>query len=301
MWAFIDQYRETLGVEPICRVLQIAPSGYRRHAARQRDPARRSARAQRDEILMRHIQRIWDANRQVYGVDKVWRQLQREGLAVARCTVARLMRQRGLRGVRRGQAVRTTVPNLAAPCPRDRVNRQFRAERPNQLWVADFTYVSTWQGFVYVAFIIDVFARRIVGWRVSRSMRTDFVLDALEQALYARQPEGDDALIHHSDRGSQYVSIRYSERLAEAGIESSVGSTGDSYDNALAETINGLYKAEVIHRCGPWKTAEAIELATLDWVAWFNHQRLLEPIGYIPPAEAEANYYRQLTEQTLTV
>jgi len=301
MWAFIDQYRETLGVEPICRVLQIAPSGYRRHAARQRDPARRSARAQRDEILMRHIQRIWDANRQVYGVDKVWRQLQREGLAVARCTVARLMRQRGLRGVRRGQAVRTTVPNLAAPCPRDRVNRQFRAERPNQLWVADFTYVSTWQGFVYVAFIIDVFARRIVGWRVSRSMRTDFVLDALEQALYARQPQGDDALIHHSDRGSQYVSIRYSERLAEAGIEPSVGSTGDSYDNALAETINGLYKAEVIHRCGPWKTAEAVELATLDWVAWFNHQRLLEPIGYIPPAEAEANYYRQLTEQTLTV
>ena len=301
MWAFIDQYRETLGVEPICRVLQIAPSGYRRHAARQRDPARRSARAQRDEILMRHIQRIWDANRQVYGVDKVWRQLQREGLAVARCTVARLMRQRGLRGVRRGQAVRTTVPNLAAPCPRDRVNRQFRAERPNQLWVADFTYVSTWQGFVYVAFIIYVFARRIVGWRVSRSNRTVFVLDALEQALYARQPQGDDALIHHSDRGSQYVSIRYSERLAEAGIEPSVGSTGDSYDNALAETINGLYKAEVIHRCGPWKTAEAVELATLDWVAWFNHQRLLEPIGYIPPAEAEANYHRQLTEQTLTV
>ena len=301
MWAFIDQYRETLGVEPICRVLQIAPSGYRRHAARQGDPARRSARVQRDEVLMRHIQRIWDANRQVYGVDKVWRQLQREGLAAARCTVARLMRQRGLRGVRRGQAVRTTVPNLAAPCPRDRVNRQFRAERPNQLWVADFTYVSTWQGFVYVAFIIDVFARRIVGWRVSRSMRTDFVLDALEQALYARQPQGDDALIHHSDRGSQVVSIRYSERLAEAGIEPSVGSTGDSYDNALAETLNGLYKAEVIHRCGPWKTAEAVELATLDWVAWFNHQRLLEPIGYMPPAEAEANYYRQLAEQTLTV
>jgi transposase InsO family protein len=301
MWAFIDQYRETLGVEPICRVVQIAPSGYRRHAARQRDPARRSARAQRDEVLMRHIQRIWDANRQVYGANKVWRQLHREGIPVARCTVERLMRRLGLRGVQRGQAVRTTVPNLAAPCPGDRVNRQFRAERPNQLWVADFTYVSTGQGFVYVAFIIDVFARRIVGWRVSRSMRTEFVLDALEQALYARQPQGDDALIHHSDRGSQYVSIRYSERLAEAGIEPSVGSTGDSYDNALAETINGLYKAEVIHRCGPWKTAEAVELATLDWVAWFNHQRLLEPIGYIPPAEAEANYYRQLTEQTLTV
>ena len=250
---------------------------------------------------MRHIQRIWDAHRQVYGANKVWRQLHREGIPVARCTVERLMRRLGLRGVQRGQAVRTTVPNLAAPCPGDRVNRQFRAERPNQLWVADFTYVSTGQGFVYVAFIIDVFARRIVGWRVSRSMRTDFVLDALEQALYARQPQGDDALIHHSDRGSQYVSIRYSERLAEAGIEPSVGSTGDSYDNALAETINGLYKAEVIHRCGPWKTAEAVELATLDWVAWFNHQRLLEPIGYIPPAEAEANYYRQLTEQTLTV
>ena len=301
MWAFIDQYRETLGVEPICRVLQIAPSGYRRHAARQRDPARRSARAQRDEVLMRHIQRIWDAHRQVYGANKVWRQLHREGIPVARCTVERLMRRLGLRGVQRGHAVRTTVPNLAAPCPGDRVNRQFRAERPNQLWVADFTYVSTWQGFVYVAFIIDVFARRIVGWRVSRSMRTDVVLEALEQAWYARQPQGDDALIHHSDRGSQVVSIRYSERLAEAGIEPSVGSTGDSYDNALAETINGLYKAEVIHRCGPWKTAEAVELATLDWVAWFNHQRLLEPIGYIPPAEAEANYYRQLTEQTLTV
>ena len=208
MWAFIDQYREALGVEPICRVLQIAPSGYRRHAARQRDPARRSARAQRDEVLMRHIQRIWDAHRQVYGANKVWRQLHREGIPVARCTVERLMRRLGLRGVQRGQAVRTTVPNLAAPCPGDHVNRQFRAERPNPLWVADFTYVSTWQGFVYVAFIIDVFARRIVGWRVSRSMRTDVVLEALEQAWYARQPQGDDALIHHSDRGSQVVSIR---------------------------------------------------------------------------------------------
>jgi transposase InsO family protein len=225
-WDFIDQHRETLGVEPICRVLQIAPSGYRRQAAPQRNPARRSARAQRDAALMRHSQLVWDANRQVYGADQVWRQLQREGLAAARCTVARLMRQRGLRGVRRGQAVRTRVPNGAAPCPGDRVNRHFQAERPNQLWVADFTYVSTWQGFVYVAFIIDVFARRIVGWRVSRSMRTDFVLEALEQALYDRQPEDDDALIHHSDRGSQYVSIRYSERLAEAGIEPSVGSKG---------------------------------------------------------------------------
>lgn len=208
MWAFIDQYREALGIEPICRVLQIAPSGYRRQAARQRDPARRSARVQRDEARMRHIQRIWDAHRQVYGANKVWRQLHREGIPVARCTVERLMRRLGLRGVQRGQAVRTTVPNLAAPCPGDHVNRQFRAERPNPLGVADFTYVSTWQGFVYVAFIIDVFARRIVGRRVSRSMRTDVVLEALEQAWYARQPQGDDALIHHSDRGSQVVSIR---------------------------------------------------------------------------------------------
>jgi putative transposase len=301
MRAFVDQHRETFGVEPLCKVLQVAPSGYRRYAAQRRNPALRSARAQRDEALMRHIQRVWEANLQVYGADKVWRQLQREGVVVARCTVERLMRRLGLRGVRRGKAVRTTVANAAAPCPQDRGNRQFQAERPNQLWVADFTYVSTWQGFVYVAFVIDVFARRIVGWRVSRSMQTDCVLDALEQALYARQPERDDALIHHSNRGSQYVSIRYSECLAEAGIEPSVGSKGDSYDNALAETINGLYKAEVIHRRGPWKTAEAVELATLEWVAWFNHHRLLEPIGYIPPAEAEANYYRQLTEQILPV
>ena len=202
------------------------------------------------------------------------------------------MRRLGLRGVVRGKVVRTTFGDANVPCPLDRVNRQFKADRPNQLWVSDFTYVSTWQGFVYVAFVIDVFARRIVGWRVSRSMRTDFVLDALEQALYARQPERDTTLIHHSDRGSQYVSIRYTERLAEAGIEPSVGSKGDSYDNALAETINGLYKAELIHRRPSWKTLEAVELATLEWVTWFNHQRLLQPIGYITPAEAEANYYR---------
>lgn len=208
-----------------------------------------------------------------------------------------LMRQLGLRGVRRGKVVRTTFADTTAPCPLDRVNRQFKADRPNQLWVSDFTYVSTWAGFVYVAFVIDVFARRIVGWRVSRSMRTDFVLDALEQALYARQPERDASLIHHSDRGSQYVSIRYTERLAEAGIEPSVGSRGDSYDNALAETINGLYKAELIHRRAPWKTVESLELATLEWVTWFNHQRLLEPIGYIPPAEAEDRYYLQLVQQ----
>jgi transposase InsO family protein len=225
--------------------------------------------------------------------------LNREGIRVARCTVERLMKRLGLEGVRRGKGVRTTVPDHAVPCPLDRVNRQFEADRPNRLWVSDFTYVSTWQGWLYVAFVIDAFARYIVGWRVSASMRTDFVLDALEQALYARQPERSGTLVHHSDRGSQYVSIRYTERLAEAGIEPSVGSRGDSYDNALAETINGLYKAELIHRRAPWKNREAVELATLEWVAWFNHHRLLEPIGSIPPAEAEANYYRQFAGNTL--
>jgi len=293
---FIDQYRHLHGVEPICKVLQIAPSGYWHHAARIRNPALRSERAKCDEVLMPMIEHVWQANLQVYGADKVWRQMKREGIEVARCTVERLMRRLGLRGAVRGKAVRTTIADPKQPCPLDRVNRQFKADRPNQLWVSDFTYVSTWQGWLYVAFVIDVFARRIVGWRVSRSMTTDFVLDALEQALYARQPEGDGSLTHHSDRGSQYLSIRYSERLAEAGVEPSVGSTGDSYDNALAETINGLYKAELIHRRGPWKTRESLELATLEWVAWFNHHRLLEPIGYIPPAEAEANYYRQLAE-----
>ena len=273
--------------------MQIAPSGYRRRAAQQRNPDLRSERAKRDERLIPHMERVWHANRRVYGADKVWKQMNREGIPVARCTVERLMGVRGLRGVVRGKVVRTTVSDTHAPCPRDHVHRQFQADRPNALWVSDFTYVSTWQGFVYVAFVIDVFARRIVGWRVSRSMHTDFVLDALEQALYARQPDRD-ALIHHSDRGSQYVSIRYTERLAEAGIEPSVGSKGDSYDNALAETINGLYKAELIHRRTPWKTIEAVEFATLDWVSWFNDHRLMEPLGYIPPAEAEANYHRQL-------
>ena len=238
---------------------------------------------------------------QVYGADKVWHQLRREGVAVARCTVERLMRQQGLQGVRRGKAVRTTVPDPKAACPLDRVNRQFRAERPNQLWVSDFTYVSTWQGWVYVAFVVDVFSRRIVGWRQSSSMHTEFVLDALEQALYDRKPSEDAGLIHHSDRGSQYLSIRYSERLAQAGIEPSVGSKGDSYDNALAETINGLYKAEVIHRRGPWKTKQAVELATLEWVAWFNHHRLMQSLGYLPPAEFEANYHRQRVGQAATV
>lgn len=293
MNAFIDAHRAVYGVEPICKVLQIAPSTYYLHAARQTDPGRRSARVLLDERLREQIQRVWNDNFQVYGARKVWRQLRREGVNVARCTVERLMRLEGLRGVVRGKPVKTTVGDPAMPCPLDRVHRQFQADRPNALWVSDFTYVSTWQGFVYVAFVIDVFARRIVGWKVSSSARTDFVLDALEQALYARQPVGQEGLVHHSDRGVQYVSIRYTERLAEAGIEPSVGSVGDSYDNALAETINGLYKAEVIHRQS-WKNREAVELATLTWVDWFNHRRLLAPIGNIPPAEAEEVYYRQL-------
>ena len=278
----------------------MAPSCYRRHAARQRHPQLRSQRAQRDEVLMADIQRVWHANWQVYGADKVWLQMNREGIAVARCTVERLMRAMGLQGARRGKGVRTTVPDKAAPCPLDRVNRVFKAQRPNQLWVSDFTYVSTWQGWLYVAFVIDVFARRIVGWRVSSTMQTDFVLDALEQALYERRPDAD-ALVHHSDRGSQDLSIRYTERLAEARIQPSVGSRGDSYDNALAESINGLYKAELIHRRRPWKTREAVELATLQWVHWFNHTRLLTPIGGIPPAEAEANYWRQLASEAAQV
>jgi transposase InsO family protein len=248
---------------------------------------------------MPKIQQVWQSNLKVYGADKVWRQMNREGITVARCTVERLMGRLGLAGARRGKAVRTTIPDKALPCPLDHVNRQFKADRPNQLWVSDFTYVSTWQGWLYVAFVIDVFARRIVGWRVSRSMQTDFVLDALEQALYARQPEREDTLIHPGDRGSQYVSIRYTERLAEAGIEPSVGSKGDSYDNALAETINGLYNTELIHRRAPWKSREAVELATLEWVSWFNHHRLLESIGYIPPAEADANYSRQCASQAI--
>ena len=237
---------------------------------------------------------MWHANWQVYGAVKVWKQMHREGLPIARCTVQRLMRKLGLEGARRGKKVRTTRPDTTRPCPLDLVNRQFKAHRPDQLWVADFTYVSTWQGQMFVAFVIDVYARRILGWRVSSHMRTDFVVDALEQALYARRPSSDTELIHHSDRGSQYVSIRYTERLEEAGLMPSVGSTGDSYDNALAETINGLYKTEVIYKRGPWKTRESLELATLQWVHWFNHDRLLESIGHIPPAEAEANYWRQV-------
>jgi putative transposase len=293
MKAFIDEHREVYGVEPICRVLPIAPSTYYEHAARQANPGRRPARERRDAELSHEIRRVFVENFGVYGVRKVWRQLQREGIAVARCTVARLMRQMGLKGVVHGKSIRTTVSDAAAPCPRDRVNRQFTAPRPNALWVSDFTYVATWSGFVYVAFVIDAFARRIVGWRVSRSARAEFVLDALEQALHDRQPWRAN-LIHHSDRGVQYVSIKYTERLAEAGIEPSVGSVGDSYDNALAETVIGLFKTEVIHRRGPWRSFEAVEFATLEWVDWFNNRRLLESIGNIPPAEAEAAYDAQL-------
>ena len=290
MIAFIDDHRGAHGVEPICKVLPIAPSTYRAQAARRRDPAKLPDRAKRDAALMPEIARVFEENFRVYGVRKVWRQLKREGHDQARCTVARLMRGMGLQGVIRGKPVRTTISDKAAPCPLDHVNRQFKAPRPNVLWVSDFTYVATWSGFVYVAFIIDAYARRIVGWRVSRTAQTGFVLDALEQALHERRPLHRGGLVHHSDRGSQYVSIHYTERLAQAGIEPSVGSVGDSYDNALAESINGLYKAEVIHRRGPWRSLEAVEFATLEWVHWFNNWRLLEPIGNIPPAEAEALY-----------
>jgi putative transposase len=297
MIAFIDDHREAYGVEPICKVLPIAPSTYHEHAAKQADPAKLSARAKRDASLKVEVQRVFAENFEVYGVRKVWRQLRREGFEIARCTVARLMRTMDLRGVIRGKPVKMTVSDKATPCPLDHVKRQFRAPRPNVLWVSDFTYVATWQGFVYVAFVIDIFARRIVGWRVSRTAHAGFVLDALEQALYDRHPVHRGVLVHHSNRGSQYVSIKYTERLAQAGIEPSVGSVGDSYDNALAETINGLYKAEVIHRQGPWRSFEAVEFATLEWVDWFNHRRLLEPIGNIPPAEAEQRYFATL-EQT---
>ena len=291
MISFINENKALHGVESICRHLPIAPSTYYEHEARRVDPARRPERAKRDEMLVAEIRRVHAENFSVYGVRKVWRQLQRETIDVARCTVARLMRRAGLAGAIRGKPVKTTVSDKSTPCPLDHVNRNFRAPRPNMLWLSDFTYVSTWSGFVYVAFVIDAFARKIVGWRASRSMSAEFVLDALDQALHDRRPVHGGGLVHHSDRGVQYVSIKYTERLAGAGVEPSVGSIGDSYDNALAETVNGLYKTEVIHRRGPWRSFEAVEFATLEWVDWFNHRRLLEPIGNIPPAEAEAIYY----------
>jgi transposase InsO family protein len=295
MVSFIEEHRGRYGVEPICAVLPIAPSTYFLHTAQQQAPATRSARAQRDDELRAAIHRVWDENQQVYGPRKVWRQLRREGVRVARCTVERLMREAGLRGAMRGRAWRvTTQSDPAATRPADLVERRFEATQPNQLWVADFTYVATWAGFVYVAFVIDVFARRIVGWRVSASLRTDFVLDALEQAIYDRCGAGAEDLVHHSDRGTQYLSMRYTERLADDGIAPSVGSRGDSYDNALAESIIGLFKTEVIHRKGPWRHLEGVEFATLTWVDWFNTRRLLEPLGYVPPAEYEARYYERL-------
>ncbi|HBL5995696.1 TPA: IS3 family transposase [Escherichia coli] len=290
----LDKLRKLYGVGPVCSELHIAPSTYYHCQQQRHHPDKRSARAQRDDWLKKEILRVYDGNHQVYGVRKVWRQLLREGIRVARCTVARLMAVMGLAGVLRGKKVRTTVSRKAVAAG-DRVNRQFVAERPDQLWVADFTYVSTWQGLVYVAFIIDVFAGYIVGWRVSSSMETTFVLDALEQALWARRPSGT---VHHSDKGSQYVSLAYTQRLKEAGLLASTGSTGDSYDNAMAESINGLYKAEVIHRKS-WKNRAEVELATLTWVDWYNNRRLLERLGHTPPAEAEKAYYASIGNDDL--
>jgi putative transposase len=293
MVAFVDQHRDAYGVEPICAQLPIAPSTYFLHKAQHADPSCRSARAQRDATLRPEIQRVWDDNLQVYGAEKVWRQLRREDVTVARCTVERLMRGLGLAGARRGAAwISTTHADDQAACLPDRVTRDFTATRPNQLWVSDFTYVATWQGFVFVAFVIDVYARRIVGWRAASTMRTDLVLDALEQAIHQRCKR-DDTLIHHSDRGAQYLAMRYTDRLLEAGIDPSVGSRGDAFDNALAETIIGLFKTEVIRRQGPWRHLEAVEYATLTWVDWFNTRRLLGPIGFVPPAEYEAAYHAQ--------
>jgi len=293
MVAFVNAHRDQYGVEPICAVLPMAPSTYYLHQGRALNPTRRPARARRDDAWRAEIQRVWDANYQVYGPRKVWRQLRREGHQVARCTVRRLMRAMGLAGVVRGRTWITTTQPSASAGPADLVDRAFTATRPNELWVSDFTYVATWSGFAYVAFVVDVFARHIVGWRVSRSLRTDFVLDALEQAIDARSGDPLVGLVHHSDRGTQYLSMRYTDRLADAGIAPSVGSRGDAYDNALAESVIGLFKTEVIRRLGPWRSLEAVEFATLAWVDWFNTRRLLEPIGYVPPAEYEARYYQQ--------
>jgi putative transposase len=299
MVSFIDDHRGKYGVESICMQLPIAPSVYYEQKAREAKPERIPPRVRRDIAMSEQIQRVYADNFKVYGARKVWLQLGREDIRIARCTVERLMRSLGLQGVRRGKWCRTTIADTAASRPADLVQRVFQATRPNQLWVADFTYVATWNGFVYVAFIIDVFGRRVIGWRVARSMQTELVLDALEQALWSRS--GIEGVVHHSDRGSQYLSIRYSERLIEAGVKPSVGTTGDSYDNALAETIIGLYKTEVIHHRGPWRNIDAVEYATLEWVDWFNNRRLLEPIGNVPPVEFETAYYRQHEESAMVV
>ncbi len=297
MIRFIDDHRDMYGVEPICQVLLIAPSTYYAHKARQANPELAPDRVKRDAELSIEIRRVWEENFRVYGVRKVWRQLRRENIQVARCTVARLMKALGLRGAVRGTKVFTTVVDNELERARDKVNRDFTASRPNELWVSDLTYVATWAGFAYVAFVVDVYARRIVGWRVSRSLRSDLALDALEQALYGRGLQQNGQLIHHSDRGMQYLSIRYTDRLKEAGIEPSVGSVGDSYDNALAETINGLYKTELIWRRGPWRSIEVVEIAILEWVDWYNNRRIMESIGNIPPVEHETAYYEQLEGQ----
>lgn len=291
MTAFIDWRKEDFGVEPICNVLPIAPSTY--YAAKSRPP---SARCLRDGELKLEIKRVYEENNSVYGPRKVWRQLKREDIEVARCRVERLMRELGLQGEVRGRTWKTTIPDEAAPRPADLVERNFQVPAPNRLWVADLSYIRTWSGFVYVAFVLDAYSRMILGWQVSRSLRTDLALDALEMAIWRREVdnlENLDGLVHHSDRGVQFLSIRYTERLAEAGAVTSVGSRGDSYDNALAETIIGLYKTELIRKKGPWKGLEDVEFATLDWVDWFNNRRLLEPIGYVPPAEFEEMFYRQ--------
>ncbi len=299
MATYIDENKDRFGVEPICNVLPIAPSTYYEHKTKQRDPTRRSDREKRDDVLKPEIERVWQENFKVYGARKVWLQLNREEIDVARCTVARLMKIIGIQGVKRGRRTITTIPGNALDRPRDAVNRDFNVSRPNALWVADLTYVATWRGFVYVAFVIDAFARRIVGWRVSNSLHTDIALDALEQALYDREAAQHGELIHHSDRGVQYLSIRYTERLSEVGITPSVGSVGDSYDNALAETVIGLFKTELIRQRGPWRNVDDLEFATLRWVDWFNNKRLLEPIGDMPPAEKESEYYQQLEESAM--
>ena len=296
MVSFIDEHRDVYGVEPICEVLPIAPSTYYTHREWREDPTSRSERAQRDDVLREHIQRVYDENHQVYGAQKVWRQLQLENVRVARCTVERLMRDMGLQGALRGRAFKvTTVADEDAERPKDLVKRDFGADEPNKLWVADLTYVPTWVGFVYVAFVVDAFSRAIVGWRVSTSLHADLALDALDQALHERSVA--DGLIHHSDRGSQYLCIRYTDRLAEAGISSSVGTVGDSYDNALAETIIGLFKTEVVRRRGPWRDVDSVEMAVLEWVSWFNNKRLFGPLGWVPPAEYERTFYEARGEQ----
>jgi putative transposase len=286
--AYVDRYRERFGVEPICKVLRVAPSTY--YAAKKRPPCQR---ARRDAQLRSEIGRVFVDNYGVYGARKVWYQLNREGISVARCTVERLMRQAGLAGRVRGRRRRTTIPAESTARPADLVERRFVAPEPNRLWVADITYVATWSGFAYAAFVTDVFSRRIVGWRVSNTLRADLALDALEMALWTRKAENLPGLVHHSDRGVQYLSIVYTERLAEAGAVTSVGSRGDSYDNALAETLIGLFKAELITMQGPWRTVEDVELATLGWVHWWNTVRLHSAIGNIPPAEFEAAHYAQ--------